>query len=66
MTAPATRERCQQLQALEDAIKWRRERAARQCADCDAAPDGQCDDHGRGAGLISEYEQAARQLLAAP
>jgi hypothetical protein len=64
--APAIRERCQRLQALEDALRYRRARATEPCSACAAAPDGQCDDHGRDAGLIAEYEQAARQLLAAP
>jgi len=59
------RGRCQRLQALEDAIKWRRARAAAPCADCQSAPDGPCDDHGRDAGLIADYERTARRLLAA-
>lgn len=57
--------RCQQLQALEDAIKWRRARAASPCADCQAMPGGQCADHGRDAGLIADYERTARRLLQA-
>lgn len=57
------RERCQRLQALEDAIKWRRARAAAPCADCQSGP---CDDHGRDAGLIADYEATARRLLDAP
>jgi hypothetical protein len=60
---PAARERCQHLQALEDAIKFRRARAAAPCADCQSAPDGSCEDHGRDAGLITDYERTARQLL---
>jgi hypothetical protein len=62
----AVRERCQHLQALEDAIKFRRARAAAPCTDCDTAPDGRCDDHGRDVGLIAEYERTARRLLEAP
>jgi hypothetical protein len=59
----AIRERCQHLQALEDAIRFRRARASAACDDCQRAPDGQCDDHARDTGLISEYERTARQLL---
>jgi hypothetical protein len=61
----AVRERCQHLQALEDAIRFRRARTGAPCGDCRSAQDGQCDDHGRDAGLISEYEQTARRLLGA-
>ena len=61
----AVRERCQHLQALEDALKFRRARAAEPCADCSAAADSQCDDHGRDIGLIAEYERTARHLLGA-
>src|ERR1017187_5484172 len=57
---PTTRDRIQRLQALEDALKYRRTRAAEPCADCDAASDGRCDD--RDLDLIGEYEQAARRL----
>lgn len=64
--APRRGGQFQRLQALEDAIKFRRARLAGPCADCASAPDDQCDEHGRDAGLIAEYEQAARQLLAAP
>jgi hypothetical protein len=59
----AVRERCQHLQALEDAIRFRRARAGAACGDCQRAQDGRCDDHGRDAGLISEYERTARRLL---
>jgi hypothetical protein len=54
---------CQHLQALEDAIKWRRARTAAPCPDCQATPDGKCDDHGRDADLIADYERTARQLV---
>ena len=60
--APTPRDRFQRLQALEDALRYRRARAAEPCADCDLAPDGRCDDHGRDLDLIGEYEQAARRL----
>ena len=56
---------CQRLQALEDAIKWRHARAAAPCTDCQATPGGQCDDHGRDAGLIADYERTASQLVQA-
>jgi len=54
--------RFQRLQALEDAIKFRRARAAEPCGDCATAPGGRCEDHGRDLDLISEYEHAARRL----
>ncbi len=57
-------DRLQRLQALEDAMKYRRARAAAPCEDCAVAPVGQCDDHGRDLDLIGEYEQTARQLCA--
>jgi len=60
--APTPRDRFQRLQALEDALKYRRARAAEPCSDCDTVPDGRCDDHGRDLDLIGEYEQAARRL----
>jgi hypothetical protein len=61
----AVRERCQHLQALEDAIKFRRSRAGAACSDCQHAPDGQCDDHGRDAGLISEWNRCTSLATAA-
>jgi hypothetical protein len=60
---PLRSHRFQRLHALEDAIKWRHARAAGPCDECDTAPDGRCEDHGRDAGLIAEYERTARQLL---
>jgi hypothetical protein len=60
--APAPYNRLQRLQALEDALKYRRARIIEPCADCDAVPAGRCDDHGRDVDLIGEYEQAARRL----
>ncbi len=60
--APTRHDRFQRLQALEDALKYRHARVAEPCGSCDAAPDGRCDHHGRDAGLIGEYEQAARRL----
>src|ERR1035438_8813953 len=59
---PTTRDRIQRLQTLEDALKYRRARAAGPCVNCDAMSDGPCDDHARDLDLIGEYEQAARRL----
>ena len=61
--APGPGSQTQHLQALEDALKFRRARVAAPCADCTIAIGGKCDDHGRDTGLITEYEQTARQLL---
>ncbi len=61
-TAAKPRERFRQLQALEDAILYRSGRAAAPCPDCDLAPSGQCDDHGRDTDLIGEYHQVALRL----
>jgi hypothetical protein len=48
----------QQLQALEDAIAYRRARAAAPCPDCTA--DGRrCDDHACDLHLIAAYQQTA-------
>jgi len=63
LAAPREPGRFQHLQALEDAIKYRRARIAGQCGDCGAAPDGRCVDHGRDVDLIGEYERTARRLL---
>ena len=57
---PSPRDRIQRLQALQDAIRYRRARAAEECAGCE--PGRPCDDHGRDLDLISEYQQAARKL----
>ena len=48
----------QYLQALEDAIAYRRARAAASCPDCTA--DGRrCDDHACDLHLIAAYQQTA-------
>lgn len=64
MSNPATlappRQRLRRLQALEDAIKYRRSRLAAGCAGCAAGP---CDDHSRDAELIVEYEADARAMI---
>ena len=48
----------QQLQALEDAIAYRRARASALCPDC-AASSQQCDDHACDLNLIAAYQQTA-------
>jgi anti-sigma regulatory factor (Ser/Thr protein kinase) len=63
--APGPGSQTQHLQALEDALKFRRARATAPCVDCTTAINGKCDDHGRDTDLIAEYEQTARQLLKA-
>ena len=69
-TAPASaaaripREDFQYLQALEDAMCYRVARAAAPCASCDAAAPARCDDHGRDAELIGEYDAAAERCAA--
>jgi serine/threonine-protein kinase RsbW len=63
--APGPGSHTQHLQALEDALKFRRARSAAPCADCATAISGKCDDHGRDIGLIAEYERTARRLLKA-
>ncbi len=50
------------LQALEDAIHFRRDRSARQCEDCTASGGGLCDDRNRDQDLIAVYAQTAEKL----
>lgn len=59
----ATRDRFQLLQALEDAIAYRRARVSAPCPDCQAAPQQHCDDHARDLGLIADYRQAAAATI---
>jgi len=55
---------CQQLQALEDAIAYRRARVTAPCPDCTA--DGQmCDDHACDLNLIAAYQRTAIAILGA-
>lgn len=55
-TGVLERGRFQRLQALEDAIAYRRARVSVPCGDCEAAgPDQKCDDHARDLQLIAEY-----------
>jgi hypothetical protein len=60
---PATvRAECQHLQALEDAIAYRRARFSAQCPDCTA--DGHmCDDHACDLDLIAAYQRTAIAIL---
>jgi hypothetical protein len=56
------RGRFQRLQAFEDAIAYRRARAAAPCPDCAAAAPGRkCDDHARDLQLVAEYLQAIQR-----
>jgi hypothetical protein len=48
----------QHLQALEDAIAYRRARAAAPCPDCTAS-ERKCDDHACDLHLIAAYQQTA-------
>lgn len=47
----------QRLQALEDAIAYRRARVTNPCLDCRTAPGRRCEDHARDLDLIAEYVQ---------
>jgi hypothetical protein len=54
------RGRFQRLQALEDAIAYRRARVSGPCPHCGPAPLGRkCDDHARDLELIAEYQASA-------
>jgi hypothetical protein len=53
---------CQQLQALEDAIAYRRARVTAPCPDC-AARDQMCDDHACDLNLIVAYQRTAIAIL---
>jgi hypothetical protein len=53
----------QRLQALDDAIAYRRARVAAPCPDCDPAPGGRkCDDHACDLMLIADYHRAAQVI----
>jgi len=50
----------QRLQALEDAIAYRRARITAPCPDCGAAATGErCDDHACDVHLIAAYQRTA-------
>ena len=49
------------LQALGDAIAYRRARITAQCPDC--REDARCDDHGQDVALIAEYHQDATVVI---
>lgn len=59
--APLERGMMQRLQALEDAICFRRVCLSVPCPDC-AEPGGACDEHARDRELIAEYQLAIRLL----
>jgi hypothetical protein len=52
----------QQLQALEDAIAYRRARVTAPCPDCTAS-DRTCDDHACDLNLIADYQQTAMAAI---
>jgi hypothetical protein len=56
------RAECQHLQALEDAIVYRRARVTAPCPDC-AASGQMCDDHACDLDLIAAYQQTAIAIL---
>jgi hypothetical protein len=61
----ARRARFHHLQALEDAIAYRRARVAAPCADCGQVPGGRrCDDHACDLDLIAAYQLTARVIIA--
>jgi hypothetical protein len=53
---------CQRLQALEDAIAYRRARVTAPCPVC-AASGQKCDDHACDLNLIAEYQRTAITIL---
>jgi hypothetical protein len=54
------------MQAFEDAIPYRRARAADSCTDCAVAEPGQkCDDHARDLELIDEYADEVERSVRA-
>ena len=60
-TGDVERRLFQRMQALEDAVAYRRARVAAPCPDCQPAPGPRCDDHGRDLDLIGEYLRALHQ-----
>src|ERR1700683_180786 len=50
------------LQALEDAVDYRRARASAPCEACDIAAGKRCEDHGRDIDLIAEYTETHRLI----
>jgi hypothetical protein len=52
----------QHLQALEDAIAYRRARLTAPCPDCTAS-DQKCDDHACDLNLIAAYQRTAIAIL---
>ena len=66
MTAPRHDGRYQRLQAFEDAIRYRRARAAEPCPACGTAAGGRCEDHARDLDLITGYQQAVARADSDP
>ena len=64
ITAPELAD-CQRLQALEDAIAYRRARITAPCPDC-TANGPMCDDHACDLNLITAYQRTAITILRAP
>jgi hypothetical protein len=56
------RAECQRLQALEDAIAYRRARVTAPCPDCTASSQ-MCDDHACDLDLIAAYQRTAIAIL---
>jgi len=50
------------IQALEDALIFRRARSMSLCADCAETPGGRCDDHACDLELITGYQQDLNEL----
>ena len=62
---PDDRRLFRMVQALQDAIVFRRARAGAYCYECDQAPGGRCEDHACDLDLVASYEQDARAISAA-
>jgi hypothetical protein len=60
------RHQYRELQALEDAIAYRRARVAADCPDCGSLAGGiRCDEHSCDLALIAGYQEAARAVIVA-
>jgi hypothetical protein len=58
----ATRHPFRLMQALEDAVVFRRARSTTPCADCIDTPGGWCDDHACDLDLIAGYQDDLAEL----
>ena len=64
LSAVPERDRYRELQALEDAIKYRQARLAMPCLQCRRLTAGvRCDEHACDVALIAGYWQAARSVI---